>query len=182
MTALIRSLPKPLRRNFVPAPDHARAVPRTARHRAGPLLDALEDELRRMSGVVIRRQDWELDQVPTTCGSPSGSWTTTGSVVAEGKDLAALKRELAPQGTRGRSPRRHPASSRPACTTWDFGDAAARRSSSSVGEPRREGVPGAGRRGRRRSPSGSSRPRRPAAAAMWAGTRRLLLLTASTRR
>ena len=46
VTALIRTLPRNLRRNFSPAPDHARAVlGRMREHTAEPLLDGLEREL-----------------------------------------------------------------------------------------------------------------------------------------
>ena len=51
MTALIRSLPKPLRRNFVPAPDVARAVLARLVPGEEPLVDALARELRRATGV-----------------------------------------------------------------------------------------------------------------------------------
>ena len=55
VTALIKTLPKTLRRHFAPAPDHARAV--LTRLTAGnePLLDGLERELGRMRGVEIPR-------------------------------------------------------------------------------------------------------------------------------
>ena len=39
MTALIRSLPKAVRRNFVPVPDHVAAVLDGAAPEQGPLLD-----------------------------------------------------------------------------------------------------------------------------------------------
>ena len=47
VTALIRSLPKDLRRNFVPAPDTARAVLAALRPREEPLLESLQRELHR---------------------------------------------------------------------------------------------------------------------------------------
>ena len=69
VTALIKTLPKQLRRLFAPAPDHARAV--LARLQAGPadaprepLLDGLERELGRMRDVTIPRDAWELDRLP----------------------------------------------------------------------------------------------------------------------
>lgn len=51
--ALIKSLPKPVRRNFVPAPNYAEAFLGRATPLELPLLDSLERELRRMSGVTI---------------------------------------------------------------------------------------------------------------------------------
>ncbi|PMC21932.1 hypothetical protein CJ207_11320, partial [Klebsiella aerogenes] len=43
--ALIKSLPKPVRRNFVPAPNYAEAFLGRATPLALPLLDSLEREL-----------------------------------------------------------------------------------------------------------------------------------------
>ena len=55
VTALIRSLPKQLRAQFVPVPDTARAVlPRLGPGR-GNLLDALGAELRPAAGVPVPR-------------------------------------------------------------------------------------------------------------------------------
>ena len=64
VTALIKTLPKTLRRHFAPAPDHARAVLATLRAGDEPLLDGLERELGRMRGVHIPREAWELDRLP----------------------------------------------------------------------------------------------------------------------
>jgi ATP-dependent helicase HrpA len=61
--ALIKSLPKPVRRNFVPAPNYAEAFLGRATP-LEPLLDSLERELRRMTGVTIDREAWQWDQVP----------------------------------------------------------------------------------------------------------------------
>ncbi len=62
--ALIKSLPKPVRRNFVPAPNYAEAFLGRAAPLELPLLDSLERELRKMTGVTIDREAWQWDQVP----------------------------------------------------------------------------------------------------------------------
>lgn len=54
--ALIKSLPKPVRRNFVPAPNYAEAFLGRATPLELPLLDSLERELRKMTGVTIDRE------------------------------------------------------------------------------------------------------------------------------
>ncbi len=61
---LIKSLPKTLRKNFVPAPNYADAFLARVTPLEMPLLDALEKELRRMTGVTVQREDWKLDQLP----------------------------------------------------------------------------------------------------------------------
>ncbi|MCE0767198.1 ATP-dependent RNA helicase HrpA [Pseudonocardia kujensis] len=97
VTALIKTLPKTLRRNFSPAPDHARAV--LARVRAGdePLLDALERELGRMRNVRIGRDDWELDRLPEHLVVTFRVLDEKGHELARGTDLEALREQLAPQ-------------------------------------------------------------------------------------
>jgi ATP-dependent helicase HrpA len=97
VTALIRSLPKPLRRNLVPVPDHAKAFLQAVPLREGELLEALERELRRTTGVVVTRGDWALDKVPDHLRITYRVEEESGRTVAQGKDLAALKERLAPR-------------------------------------------------------------------------------------
>ncbi|HEX6403388.1 MAG TPA: ATP-dependent RNA helicase HrpA [Pseudonocardiaceae bacterium] len=95
VVALLKSLPKPLRRQLVPIPDQARTLLARMMPYQQPLLDALERELTR-DGVPVRRADWRLDQVPAhltiTFRVHDGQ-----DVLAQGKDLAALGRRLQPQ-------------------------------------------------------------------------------------
>jgi ATP-dependent helicase HrpA len=97
VTALIRTLPKNLRRLFAPAPDHARAV--LGRLQAGeePLLDGLERELGRMRGVEIPRSAWELDRLPEHLTVLFRVVDESGREVATGTDLAELRDRLAPK-------------------------------------------------------------------------------------
>ncbi|MEO7194131.1 MAG: ATP-dependent RNA helicase HrpA, partial [Pseudonocardiaceae bacterium] len=63
VVALLKSLPKPLRRRLVPVPDYAKALVARLTPYGEPLLDAVERELGQ-AGVPVRRADWRLDQVP----------------------------------------------------------------------------------------------------------------------
>jgi ATP-dependent helicase HrpA len=90
-TALIRSLPKQLRRNFVPAPDFARAVLDRVET---PSLDAMAGELQRLTGVAVPREAWQLDQVPAHLKATYRVVDESNRILAEGKDLGALKRQL----------------------------------------------------------------------------------------
>ncbi|MDT5147727.1 MAG: ATP-dependent helicase HrpA, partial [Mycobacterium sp.] len=94
VTALIRSLPKDLRRNFVPAPDTARAV-LTAIDPAGePLLEALQRELRRRTGVVVPIDAFDLDKLPPHLRATFAVESPDGTEVARGKDLRQLQQRL----------------------------------------------------------------------------------------
>jgi ATP-dependent helicase HrpA len=96
VTELIRSLPKQLRTAFVPAPDTARAVLARLGPPHGDLLDALGAELGRMSGVPIPREAWDLSRLPGYL-RPTFRVLDSGHVLASGKDLAALRRQLRPR-------------------------------------------------------------------------------------
>jgi ATP-dependent helicase HrpA len=96
VTELIRSLPKQLRTAFVPVPDTARAVLARLGSVHGDLLDALAAELGRIGGVKIPRDAWDLSRLPAhlrmTFRVLDGD-----RVLASGKDLAALRRQLRPR-------------------------------------------------------------------------------------
>ena len=95
VTELIRSLPKNLRRNFVPAPDTARAVMAGIDQGAEPLLDALQRELRRRSGVLVPIDAFDLDKLPAHLRVTFSIESADGAEVARGKDLTALQDRLA---------------------------------------------------------------------------------------
>jgi ATP-dependent helicase HrpA len=95
VVALLRSLPKQLRVNFVPAPNHARDFLDVASPGAEPLLDALERHLRSRTGVVVPRDAWDWSKVPAHLRPTYRVVDEKGTVVSKGKDLAELKAPLA---------------------------------------------------------------------------------------
>jgi ATP-dependent helicase HrpA len=96
VTELIRSLPKQLRRNFVPAPDTARAVLARLGPAHGDLLDTLAAELAVMGGVTIPREAWDLSRLPAHLRI-TFRVVDSGRVLAAGKDLGALRQQLRPR-------------------------------------------------------------------------------------
>ncbi|POM23744.1 ATP-dependent RNA helicase HrpB [Actinomadura rubteroloni] len=95
VTELIRSLPKQLRVNFVPAPDFARRVLERVAPRTEPLLDALERELTALGGVPVAREAWDPSRLPAHLRLTFRVVDAGGGTVAEDTDLDALKRRLA---------------------------------------------------------------------------------------
>ncbi|WP_147198062.1 ATP-dependent RNA helicase HrpA [Pantoea sp. CCBC3-3-1] len=92
--ALIKSLPKPLRRHFVPAPNYAEAFLGRVKPLEQPLLEALEREFRRMSGVTIEREAWQWDQVPDHLKMTFRVVDENNRKLSEGRDLSQLKQAL----------------------------------------------------------------------------------------
>ncbi|OBA74009.1 ATP-dependent RNA helicase HrpA [Mycolicibacterium elephantis] len=95
VTALIRTLPKPLRRNFVPAPDTARAVLAAIGPDDGPLLEAVQRELHRRTGVLVPIDAFDLDKLPSHLRVTFAVESADGTELSRGKDLEALQQELA---------------------------------------------------------------------------------------
>lgn len=92
--ALIKSLPKPVRRNFVPAPNYAEAFLGRVTPLELPLLDSLERELRRMTGVTVDREDWHWDQVPDHLKITFRVVDDKNKKLKEGRSLQDLKDAL----------------------------------------------------------------------------------------
>lgn len=94
VTGLIKSLPKRLRRNFAPAPDHARRVLERIDPSDGPLLEVLSDELEAMTGVALDPDEWHPEALPEHLRITFRVHDENGTVLAEGRDLDALREQL----------------------------------------------------------------------------------------
>lgn len=95
LTALIRSLPKDLRRNFVPAPDTAKVLLDAIAPDSGPLLDAVQRELRSRTGILVPIDAFDLEKLPPHLRVTFAVEGADGSVVSRGKNLDELQRKLA---------------------------------------------------------------------------------------
>ncbi|HET8561140.1 MAG TPA: ATP-dependent RNA helicase HrpA, partial [Marmoricola sp.] len=96
VTALIRSLPKQLRVNFVPAPNVARSFLAAVPAGEEPLPDALARYLRAQTGVHVPAEAWDWSRVPAHLRPTFRIVDDSGVEVARGKDLEALKEPLRP--------------------------------------------------------------------------------------
>jgi ATP-dependent helicase HrpA len=122
VTELVRSLPKNLRRELVPAPNVAREVLADLADTSvmeRDVRDVVSRELLRLRGVRVSPDDFDLDRLPAhlrvTFRVMDG-----GKAVAVGKDLAALQRQLRPK-VRATLSARAAALTRTGVTSWDFG-------------------------------------------------------------
>jgi ATP-dependent helicase HrpA len=93
--ALLRALPKDLRRSFVPIPDTARAVLAELVPGQEPLLEGVQRELQRQTGVLVPIDAFDLTKLPAHLRVTFLVEDSSGQVVASGKDLPALQAELA---------------------------------------------------------------------------------------
>jgi ATP-dependent helicase HrpA len=120
VTALLRTLPKSLRRALVPIPDRVREIlPHI--DPGEPLLPALERELRRAAAVVVPPDAWQPDQVPGHLRATFRVLDDAQRPLATGKDLAALQAAVAPQA-RASLARAASDVERRALTDWTVGE------------------------------------------------------------
>lgn len=92
--ALIKSLPKSYRRNFVPAPNYAQAFLSRTVPLEKPLLDTLIYELRRMTGVTVEAEQWNWEQIPSHLKMTFRVVDENDKKIAESMNLDELKFSL----------------------------------------------------------------------------------------
>ncbi|MFE0473413.1 ATP-dependent RNA helicase HrpA [Streptomyces sp. NPDC058947] len=103
VTELIRSLPKPIRRNYVPAPNYAKAFLDRAVPLQEPLTTTMARELRLMVGVPFDAEDFDWDKVPEHLKITFRIVDERRRKLAEDKDLEALKLKLKPKARKALS-------------------------------------------------------------------------------
>ncbi|WP_285725339.1 ATP-dependent RNA helicase HrpA [Psychromicrobium xiongbiense] len=99
VTALIKSLPKAVRKNFVPAPDVGRQAAAALAEDFDPAVDELEPSLelvlRRLRGHIVPPDSWNWENVPAHLRMSFSVVDAQGKILDEGKDLKALQESLA---------------------------------------------------------------------------------------
>jgi ATP-dependent helicase HrpA len=97
VTALVRALPKDLRRPLVPVPDVVAQVVAGLRPRRGALVDAVAREVERVRGVRIPREAWDPGRLPAHLRMRFQVEDDAGTALAAGRDLDALRAQLRPR-------------------------------------------------------------------------------------
>jgi ATP-dependent helicase HrpA len=92
--ALIKALPKTLRRNFVPAPNYAQACLAAIPAEEGSLQSALAKQLLRMTGVRLPEDAWQDITLPVHLTINFQVVDDKGKLLKQGRDLNALKADL----------------------------------------------------------------------------------------
>ncbi|MEE1762910.1 ATP-dependent RNA helicase HrpA [Streptomyces sp. SP18BB07] len=103
VTELIRSLPKPIRRNYVPAPNFAQRFLDQAVPLQEPLPVTMARELKRMVGVPVTPEDFDWARVPDHLKITFRIVDERRRKLAEDKDLEALRQQLRPKARKALS-------------------------------------------------------------------------------
>jgi ATP-dependent helicase HrpA len=122
VTALIKALPKALRRNFVPAPDYAAAVLQAAVPDDRSLQEAVRRELKRMVGVDIPIDAWDAVELAPHLSATFKVIDAGNKILGLGKDLKLLQQQLGNRASE-RFDQANPGRwERAGIRRWDFGD------------------------------------------------------------
>ncbi|WP_273398155.1 ATP-dependent RNA helicase HrpA [Actinobacillus porcinus] len=97
IVALIKALPKSLRRNFVPAPNYAEAFLGRVTNFDKPLAETLSYEFRRMTGVSVEVEAWKLAEIAPHLRMTFRVIDEKGKKIAESMNLDELKFSLKDQ-------------------------------------------------------------------------------------
>lgn len=117
---LIRGLPKALRRNFVPAPDFARAFVEAESPRDESLGKVLAGFLRRTTGVEIEANDFAPVELAPHFSMRYRLHDEHGRTLATGRDLSALRGQWEGQAREAFSRKTDIELTREDVTHWDF--------------------------------------------------------------
>ncbi len=125
IVGMIKTLPKRLRRNFVPAPNFAQACLADIsevdkNNRPVAIVDAVSDKLRKMTGVVIEAEDWNFEQLDKHLKMHFAVVNDNGDDIAKGDDLHALKQQCAGQVKQTFEKAATPELERSNISQWDF--------------------------------------------------------------
>jgi len=121
LIALIKTLPKPIRRNFVPAPNYAEAAMANLEPLKVPLYEAFEKQLLRMTGVRIPEKSWDIDALPTHLRIKFTVIDDNKKVVAVGTDLLQLQHDLKGEVKQTLSKVSKQGIEKTGLVEWDFG-------------------------------------------------------------
>ncbi len=123
LVLLIKSLPKIKRRNYVPAPEFARAAFENMAFGKGELIEAFARQLGRMTGIEPHHSDWNSANIPAHMRMKFSVIDGRGKTVAEGSDLRALQNKYAADSRQSlQAIDTVQKLQRDGITRWNFGD------------------------------------------------------------
>lgn len=121
LVALIRQLPKPLRRSLTPVPTFADALLESMQGREDePMLEVCAEELRRMTGLRFAAEEFSELTLPDHFRFLVRVVDLDGELLDSGRDLAAIQERLGRKAQRRFMDKQGQAFNRDGETSWDF--------------------------------------------------------------
>ncbi|MGV3591373.1 MAG: ATP-dependent RNA helicase HrpA [Gammaproteobacteria bacterium] len=120
--ALIKALPKALRRNFVPVPDVVDKVLPNLQRKDGSLQQSLARQLLRLTGVQLPPDCWDGAELPDHLRMNIRVVDESGKVLGAGRDLQSLREQLAGTVQASISKAARGGIEQQGLTAWTFGE------------------------------------------------------------
>ena len=122
IAALLRGLPKAWRKLLVPIPDTAERLAARLQPADRPLLQALGEEVKALTGLQIPEDAWDPAAVPAHLRMKFRLVDEGGRALAAGDDYADLKRRFGGSGRQAFAAIPSQGLEREGITRWDFGE------------------------------------------------------------
>ncbi|MEO0475195.1 MAG: ATP-dependent RNA helicase HrpA [Planctomycetota bacterium] len=122
LVAMIKALPKSLRKTLSPAPDAARKAVQQLRFGDGSFEDAAAHALSKVGGLNLSGSDFDLAALPDSLKMNVRVLGEQGQTLAEGRDLGAVRRELGAGVMPSYAGMDLPRYSAPPTADWSFGE------------------------------------------------------------
>ena len=121
IAALLKSLPKDMRRSLVPIPETAARVAQVVRFGEGSVAEAVARAIEQITGVSVPRDELREDRLPYFLRMQIRVTDAEGKTLATGRDLVEMRKTFGGSAASSFSSMEDVRWSRDRVTTWDFG-------------------------------------------------------------
>ena len=120
--AMVKALPKSVRKNFVPVPDYIDRVLARIKLGEGDLKAVLATQLQSLTGISIPIEHWQEFILPDHLRMNINVLDDNGHLLGSGRDLIRLKEQFAEQSRQAMAEFSEATIERSGITNWDFGE------------------------------------------------------------
>ena len=121
-TQLIKTLPKTLRKNFVPVPQFADACIDALNDRSLPLIHSISQQLTKITGITIPDDAWQVDSLDPHFFMNFDVRDQHNKSLAKGRNLSSIQASLSQEVSKQFSTGIKWDLEQSGLTQWDFGD------------------------------------------------------------
>ncbi len=122
LIAMIKSLPKAQRRNFVPAVNFAEAALESMVPGKGALQESFSLQLQRITGSRLAPENWDMESLPPHLLMNFRVVDEHGKVLAEGRELTQLQKQMAGEVRDSLQTKEESPWEREGLTSWEVGE------------------------------------------------------------
>ena len=122
MAALLKTLPKAVRRHFVPVPNYVQALLEVIAPGERSLIEAMTGALQRMTGIVIPEEAWNIAAIPRHLQMRFRVVDAGDQELAVGRDWEVIQQQLRGAARHSFAALPTPEFERAGIRDWDFGE------------------------------------------------------------